>query len=296
MARRRKGRPVDGWLIVDKPAGIGSTQVVGRLRRALDARKAGHAGTLDPDATGLLAIAFGEATKTVPVAQDGLKTYDFAIRFGAETTTDDAAGEITQTSGARPADAQIEAALPDLTGDVMQVPPSVSAVHVDGRRAYDLAREGVAPDLAARPLHVARLALTARPDADTAHLTMTCGKGGYVRAIARDLGRALGTRAHVLWLRRTAAGPFALPAPTLAEAEADPGAHLRPIEAALPDWPRLTATEEGAVRLANGNPGACLGDAPAGVRAYAVRDGRALAMGRWMGGLLHPARVFVRPA
>ena len=295
MARRKKGRAVDGWLIVDKPAGIGSTQVVGRLRRALDARKAGHAGTLDPDATGLLAVAFGEATKTVPFAQEGLKTYDFAVRFGAETTTDDAAGEIAEASEARPSDAEIEAALPALTGDILQVPPAVSAVHVNGRRAYDLAREGAAPELRARPLHVAALSLTARPDPDTALLSMTCGKGGYVRAVARDLGRALGTRAHVLWLRRTAAGPFALPAPTLEEAEAHPEAHLLPLQAALAGLPELTATEAGAIRLAHGNPGACLGDAPAGALAYAVRDGRALALGRWMGGMLTPERVFVRP-
>ena len=293
MARRRKGRAVSGWLVIDKPAGIGSTQVVGRLRRALGARKAGHAGTLDPDATGLLAVALGEATKTVPVAQDGHKTYAFTVRFGAETATDDAAGEITGTSDARPDDDAIRAALPALTGDILQVPPSVSAVHVDGRRAYDLAREGEMPELAARPLHVAALTMTGRPDPDTAHLEMTCGKGGYVRSIARDLGRALGARAHVLTLRRTAAGPFALPAPSLEEAEADPEAHLMPVEAALAGWPRLTATAEGAVRLAHGNPGECIGDAEAGALAYAVRDGHALAMGRWMGGMLHPTRVFV---
>ena len=293
MPRRRKGRAVSGWIVVDKPAGIGSTQVVGRLRRALDARKAGHAGTLDPDATGLLAVAFGEATKTVPMAQEGLKTYAFTVRFGVETTTDDAAGEVTETSDARPSDEAIRAALPALTGDIMQVPPAVSAVHVDGRRAYDLARDGEAFELEARPLHVAALEMTARPDADTARLTMTCGKGGYVRSVARDLGRSLGTRAHVLTLRRTAAGPFALPAPTLDEAEADPEAHLLPVEAALADWPRLLATEEGASRLAHGNPGECTGDAEPGAQAYAVRDGRAVAMGRWMGGMLHPDRVFV---
>ncbi|MDO5703626.1 MAG: tRNA pseudouridine(55) synthase TruB, partial [Paracoccus sp. (in: a-proteobacteria)] len=188
---RKKGREISGWLIVDKPAGIGSTDVVGRTRWALDARKAGHAGTLDPDATGVLAIALGEATKTVPWLTEALKAYDFTVNWGAETTSDDAAGQITRQSPTRPTPDQIAAALPALTGEIMQVPPAVSAVKVDGARAYDLAREGETPDLAARPLWVESLRLLDTTP-DTARLEMVCGKGGYVRAIARDLGRALG--------------------------------------------------------------------------------------------------------
>lgn len=297
MARRRRGRDVTGWLIVDKPAGIGSTQVVAAVRRALDARKAGHAGTLDPDATGVLAVALGEATKTVPWLQDAAKTYRFAVRFGAATATDDAAGEAVATSDARPGAAEIEAALPAFTGDIEQVPPAYSAVRVAGARAHMIARGGGAPDLAPRPLHVHALALEGMPDPDTAILTMTCGKGGYVRAVARDLGAALGGHAHCLWLRRTRSGPFAAEDGASMDGLAD--APLLPLEAAIPDMPRVTATEAGATRLAHGNPGEAVppGAAPAyGAEALAMRGGRALAIGAWRGGMLHPSRVFVHPA
>ncbi|MFN3294840.1 MAG: tRNA pseudouridine(55) synthase TruB, partial [Gemmobacter sp.] len=196
MGRAKKGQPVSGWLVVDKPAGVTSTAVVGKVRWALDAQKAGHAGTLDPDATGVLAVALGEATKTVPYVTDALKCYRFVVRFGAATATDDASGAVLETRDARPDDAQIVAALDGFRGDIRQVPPQYSAVKVDGARAYDLARDGEAMDLAARPLHVARLDLVARPDADHAELEMVCGKGGYVRAIARDLGQVLGCLGH----------------------------------------------------------------------------------------------------
>ena len=210
MARRVRGRPVHGWLILDKPAGPTSTAAVTLVRRALDARKAGHAGTLDPAATGLLAVALGEATKTVPHAGDGLKTYRFTVRWGAATTSDDAEGAVIATSEARPTPEAITAALPAFRGDILQVPPQVSAVKVEGARAYDLARAGEVMDLAARQLHVARLELVEVPGPDTAVLEMECGKGGYVRSIARDLGAALGCLGHVQSLRRLAAGPFAL--------------------------------------------------------------------------------------
>ena len=193
---RKKGRDINGWLIVDKPAGVTSTAVVAKVRWALDAKKAGHAGTLDPDATGVLAVALGEATKTVATVTDALKCYDFTVNWGAETTTDDASGDVVRTSASRPDRAAIEAALPAFTGNIMQVPPAFSAVKVDGERAYDLAREGEDLDLAARPLWVQSLALL-DCDADTARLEMICGKGGYVRSIARDLGRAQIGRAHV---------------------------------------------------------------------------------------------------
>jgi tRNA pseudouridine55 synthase len=210
MARKHKGSPINGWVVIDKPAGVTSIKAVSKARWAFQAGKAGHAGTLDPLATGVLAIAFGEATKTVALAQEGLKTYRFTIRLGQATSTDDAEGEVIATSGHRPTDAEIEAALPAYVGDIKQVPPQFSAVKVAGERAYDLAREGVAMDLAARPLHVESLKLITRPDPDHAELEMVCGKGGYVRSVARDLGRDLGCHAHVTTLRRLASGGFSL--------------------------------------------------------------------------------------
>ena len=300
MAKTRKGRPVHGWVIVDKPAGLGSTDVVGKVRWAFQAQKAGHAGTLDPDATGVLAVALGEATKTVPLIMDARKGYRFLVAFGAETATDDAAGEVLRTSALRPSEAEILAALPAFRGDIMQVPPQVSAVKVEGERAYDLAREGVEMDLAARPLFVERLELLARPDADQAEFQMVCGKGGYVRAIARDLGRVLGCLGHVRWLRREFSGPFtASGACTLAQIEALARTDaidtlLQPLELGLSALPELRATPEGAARLRNGNPGQVLGHLPYGEEAWASLDGQAVAVGRYMGGELHPSRVFVR--
>ncbi len=296
---RKKGRDISGWLIVDKPAGIGSTDVVGRVRWALDARKAGHAGTLDPDATGLLAVALGEATKTVPYLTEALKAYDFTVAWGAETATDDAAGAVLRQSDARPTAAQIEAALPAFRGDILQVPPAVSAVRVDGARAYDLARDGQAVDLAARPLWVEALDLRdARPD--DADLRMVCGKGGYVRAIARDLGRALGCLGHVATLRRVWSGPFdvadAIPFDRVDRAAlAELEAALRPIEAAL-DLPEMRATDQGAVRIGHGNPGQVLGIADYGSEVWVSHQGRAIGIGRYLGGEVHPSRVFVPPA
>ena len=205
---RKKGRDISGWLVVDKPAGPTSTAVVNKVRWALGAKKAGHAGTLDPDATGVLAIALGEATKTVPYITDALKAYVFTIRFGAATNTDDAEGEVIDTSEARPSDDEIKTALGSFVGEIMQVPPQFSAVKIDGERAYKRARDGEDVELQARPLWVEELVLIDRPDPDHAVLEMVCGKGGYVRAIARDLGRMLGCLGHVRELRRTWSGPF----------------------------------------------------------------------------------------
>lgn len=282
--------------MIDKPAGLGSTAVVARVRRAYDARKAGHAGTLDPAATGVLPVALGEATKTIPVVGEGLKIYRFRVRFGAETETDDAEGAILSTADGRPSDRDLAGALAAFRGDIMQVPPRVSAVRVDGARAYDLARAGDAPSLRARPLHVARLELLSRDDADHATLAMTCGQGGYVRAIARDLGRALGCLAHVATLRRTATGPFTeADACPLAAVEADPNALRRPLEAGLAEIPRMICDATAAARLANGNPAAVAGsDLVSGGRAWAAHDGRAVALGVVRDGTLHPARVFLR--
>ncbi|MFT4150704.1 MAG: tRNA pseudouridine(55) synthase TruB [Paracoccaceae bacterium] len=299
MARIRKGRAVSGWLIVDKPAGVTSTAVVNKVKWAFGAQKAGHAGTLDPAATGVLAVALGEATKTVPLITDALKCYRFTVTFGAATTTDDAEGEVIGTSALRPTDARIAAALPAFRGQIMQVPPQFSAVKVEGERAYDLAREGEVMELAARPLWVDALDVVARPDPDHVELEMVCGKGGYVRSIARDLGRALGCLGHVQQLRRMWSGPFDLAdavTPDQVEALARTEALddlLRPLELALADLPELPATPEGAARLRNGNPGMVIASGVEwGTQAWASHQGRAVAVGHYRGGELHPSRVF----
>ncbi|MGL4280827.1 MAG: tRNA pseudouridine(55) synthase TruB [Albidovulum sp.] len=296
---RKNGRDISGWLIVDKPAGVTSTAVVNKVRWAFGAKKAGHAGTLDPEATGVLAVALGEATKTVPFITDALKCYRFAVRLGAATRTDDAEGEVIATSNLRPDDAAIAEALGAFRGEIMQVPPQFSAVKVEGERAYALARAGEEMDLAARPLWVESLEMTARPDADTLELEMVCGKGGYVRSIARDLGAALGCHGHVLWLRREWSGPFAASEGVsiekideLAKTEAL-DALLLPLEVGLADLPELRASAEGAARLRNGNPGMVLAsDVEWGEEAWASWQGRAVAVGVYKSGELHPSRVF----
>ena len=299
MARGKKGRAISGWLVVDKPAGITSSAVVNKVKWALDAQKAGHAGTLDPAATGVLAIALGEATKTVPYVTDALKCYRFMVTLGAATTTDDAEGTVISTSDARPSDADLEQALAAFRGDIQQVPPQFSAVKVDGERAYDLARDGEAMDLAARPLWVERLEMLSRPDADHVELEMVCGKGGYVRSIARDLGQALGCLGHVQWLRRVWSGPFTAAEgisleqiDALAKTEALE-AWVKPLELGLADLPELPCTPEGAARLKNGNPGMVLTSSVGyGDEAWASYQGRAVAVGIYKSGELHPSRVF----
>ena len=295
----RKGRDISGWLVVDKPAGLTSTAVVNKVRWALDAKKAGHAGTLDPEATGVLAVALGEATKTVPYITDALKCYAFTMRLGQATNTDDAEGEVIAESDARPTDAQIKDALGAFVGEIMQVPPRFSAVKIDGERAYKLAREGEDFEVEARPLWVEELVMTDRPDADHVTLEMTCGKGGYVRAIARDLGAALGCHGHVTTLRRLWSGPFrAEDGLSLDRIEAlartpDLDAHLRPLEDGLADLPEVRCTAEGAARLRHGNPGMVLAsDVDYGDEAWASFQGRAVAVGIYKAGELHPARVF----
>lgn len=299
MGRRKKGRAVHGWVIIDKPAGKTSTDIVGKVRWAFNAQKAGHSGTLDPDATGVLAVALGEATKTVPYVTDAKKGYDFRVVWGSETTTDDASGNTIRTADARPSDDQIADALSAYRGDIMQVPPQVSAVKVDGERAYDLAREGVEMDLVARPLHVASLDLI---DADEsgATLRMVCGKGGYVRSIARDLGRDLGCLGHVAWLRRTFSGPFDLDQAVsvddierLARTE-EIDSLLHPLEVGLADLPSLLTNEAGATRLRNGNPGDVIESAEYGDTVWASLNGEAVAVGTYRAGQVHPSRVFVR--
>ena len=298
MAKKHKGNPINGWVVIDKPAGVTSIKAVSKARWAFQAGKAGHAGTLDPLATGVLAIAFGEATKTVALAQEGLKTYRFTIRLGQATATDDAEGEVIATSRNRPTDAEIEAALPAYTGDIEQVPPQFSAVKVAGERAYDLAREGVALDLAARPLHVESLKLTARPGPDHAELELVCGKGGYVRSIARDLGRDLGCHAHVTMLRRQASGGFtldhAISFEMLDEIRHRGGSeHLLPVSTGLDDIPALAVSAAAAAKLRQGQavPVPAI-DLEYGDIAWASLDGNPVAIGTVKAGLLHPDRVF----
>jgi tRNA pseudouridine55 synthase len=303
MARRKKGRAVHGWLVLDKPAGMTSTQAVGAVRRLYDARKAGHAGTLDPLATGVLPIAFGEATKTMPYAVDGTKHYRFTVRWGAATNTDDAEGETVATSGLRPAREAIEALLPSFTGEILQTPPAFSAIKVDGARAYDLAREGEVVELESRPVRIERLTLIDAPDADTASFEARCGKGTYVRALARDMGKVMGCLGHLIALRRTRVSPFeeeqAVSLASL-QAAAESGGEealmrlLLPIEAALQDLAELSIGQNDAARLLRGQSVLIRGrDAPAGGGAtYATCKGNLIAVGRIEKGELHPVRVF----
>jgi tRNA pseudouridine55 synthase len=260
MGRKRKGAAVHGWVVVDKPRGITSTDVVGIVRRVFDAQKAGHAGTLDPMATGVLAVALGEATKTVAYAMDAEKTYRFTACWGEARDSDDAEGQVTETSDARPAAEAIEAALPRFIGEISQIPPVYSAIKVHGERAYDLAREGEAVSLEPRLIEIHEARLLGLPDRDHAEFEMVCGKGAYVRGWVRDLARALGTVGHVSELRRLAVGGFsvedAISLDKLRSFMHSPAAfeHLRPISTALDGIPALAVTGPDAVRLRSGNP------------------------------------------
>lgn len=311
MARRKKGNPVHGWLVLDKPLHMTSTQAVGAIRRAFNAQKAGHAGTLDPLATGILPIALGEATKTVPYAVDGEKAYRFTVRWGAETTTDDTEGSVTATSDRRPSADDIRALLADFRGDIQQVPPAFSAIKVDGERAYDLARDGQVVVLDARTVTINRFELIEQVDDATSVFEAECGKGTYVRALARDMGRVLGCYGHVIALRRTRVGPFdesncvTMAEITAAVGEADPadttdrdmGPVLRllsPVEMALADLPELLISQADAQSLVRGQAILIRGrDAPIlSGPAYATSKGRLIALGELDRGALHPTRVF----
>ena len=300
MGRVRKGRNISGWLLIDKPSGMTSSTVVNKVRWAFDAKKAGHAGTLDPDATGLLAIALGEATKTIPYVTNAKKSYSFCIKMGAATNTDDADGEVIATSTKRPTDTEIIEKLKTFQGETMQVPPKFSAVKIDGERAYKLARAGNEVKVSARPLLVSKLILIERPSVDTAILEMTCGKGGYVRAIARDLGDALGCYAHVLNLRRVWAGPFNLKSCiTLKTIESfaktlEIDQFLLPLEEGLTDLPKGTTNAEGAAKLRNGNSAVCFANADYGDEIWASYDGKAQAIGHFKSGEIHPKRVIIQ--
>jgi len=257
--RRKRGRPLNGWLVVDKPPGMTSTDVVNRVRRGFDAQKAGHGGTLDPLATGVLPVAFGHATKTVPYVMDGTKLYRFTLRLGDARDTDDADGQTVATSDVRPTDAQINAALPAFIGDIMQVPPAYSAIKVAGERAYDMAREGRAPVLEPRPARVDRFALVERTDDDTAVFEVQSGKGVYMRSLARDLAQACGALGHVAALRRLRVGPFNVSQAIsldkcVGQADNAPASPdlLLPVATALADIPALALTEAEVFGLSNG--------------------------------------------
>ncbi len=304
MARRKKGNPVNGWIILDKPVGITSTQAVGKVRWLFQAQKAGHAGTLDPLATGVLPIALGEATKTVPYAVDGVKAYEFAVRWGAETDTDDAEGRVVETSDRRPTPAEIEAILPAFRGEIMQTPPQYSAIKIEGERAYDLARSGEIVALEPRPVLIDRLDLAAMPSADASLFEAECGRGTYVRALARDMGRQLGCLGHVTQLRRTRVAAFDIEsAVTMADIEAaqsaeDGGAalagYLQPIELALSDLIEVSVSPQDAARLARGQSVLMRGrDAPiTSGEAYAVCKGTLIALCEMNRGEIVPVRVF----
>jgi tRNA pseudouridine55 synthase len=301
MARRKKGRAISGWVALDKPAGLTSTRALSEVKRLFDAAKAGHAGTLDPLASGILPIALGDATKAVPFVMDSRKVYRFTVRWGVETDTDDSEGKAIASSDVRPSRDAVIAALPDFIGEIMQTPPAFSAIKIDGERAYDLARDGMPAEMEPRPVTIHRLALAAAPDADHAVLEAECGKGTYVRAVARDLGRALGTLGHVSELRRLAVGPFdegvAVSLEELREIAANGPAGcdalLRPIDFVLGGITALRVGDSAAQRIARGQSvlirGADL--LPAGP-AYAVAAGRTIAIGDVEGGEFHPRRVF----
>jgi tRNA pseudouridine55 synthase len=302
MARRRKGQAINGWLILDKPEGLTSTKAVGRVRWLYDAAKAGHAGTLDPLASGILPIALGEATKTVPFVVEVSKSYRFTVRFGAETDTDDTEGKVVETTDRRPTASEIAAVLPRFTGEISQTPPRYSALKVEGARAYDLAREDEPFALAPRTVRIDRLEIVDQPDADHCVLEATCGKGTYVRALARDLGRALHCLGHVATLRRTRVGSFgeddAVPLAELENAakesrEALMGA-LLPVETALQHLPALTMGTSDAARLRQGRPVLLRGrDAPIMTGpACAVSKGTLLALGEVENGEFRPRRIF----
>jgi tRNA pseudouridine55 synthase len=302
MARRRRGRTIDGWIAIDKPAGMTSTQVVGVVRRLLDAAKAGHAGTLDPIATGVLPIALGEATKTIPHLSLRPKAYWFQVQWGEQRTTDDREGTVVATAAGRPDAAAIRAVLPRFTGAIEQVPPDFSAVKVAGERAYDLARANTPVVLSPRTVNVYRIELVGQPDADHAEFQVDCGSGTYMRSLARDLALALGTVGHVTALRRLKVGPFEEKAAITLEYLRGLGhipPPIAPVETVLDDIPALAVTGAEASRLRSGQSIALLRRADIdrlqgledGAELCVMAEGRAVALARRDGATVRPVRV-----
>jgi tRNA pseudouridine55 synthase len=302
---KREKRDVHGWIILDKPVGMTSTHAVSTIKRLLSAKRAGHAGTLDPLASGSLPIAVGEATKTVPFVMDGRKRYRFTVTWGEERDTDDAEGRVVNTAAARPERAAITALIPRFTGTIAQVPPQFSAIKINGERAYDLARDGEHVDLKSRPVEVHSLALVDMPDPDHAIFEAECGKGTYVRAMARDMGRILGCLGHISALRRTCVGPFTeadlislerLEAlcHRAATGEASFADVLLPVETALDDIPALAISKADAARLASGQAVLMRGrDAPVlSGPVYVTASGQLVALAECDRGEIVPKRVF----
>ncbi len=304
MARRKRGQPISGWLVLDKPLGITSTKAVSIVRAIFDAQKAGHAGTLDPEASGILPIALGEATKTVPFAMDGAKAYEFTVRWGEETNTDDGEGEITSTSDTRPTIAQIKAILPHYIGMISQVPPKFSAIKLAGERAYDKAREGQDFEIAARDVQIEGLELVSCPDKDSAIFKVHCGKGTYVRSLARDFGRDLGCFGHVTALRRTFVKPFGPnnmisleKLEELSHKSADRSglmACLLPIDAVLDDILAVSVDREQTLAIRQGRAVIMRGrDGPINKdTVLATHRGKPVALASVEKGMLKPKRVF----
>jgi tRNA pseudouridine55 synthase len=307
MGRRRKGEAVSGWICLDKPYDITSTFAVSRVRRIFNAQKAGHAGTLDPLATGILPIALGEATKTVPFLMDADKAYRFTIAWGRTTATYDREGETLAQSDVRPTPAQVEAVLPRFVGAIEQVPPAYSAVKIDGERAYDLARAGEAVELSARPVVIHSARVADAPDADHLTLEIECGKGTYVRALVRDIAEAVGACGHVSELRRTRVGRFTEETAVTLELLEDLGHKARQSEALLPvvtaldDIPALAVTDEDAFRLKQGRPIVLVPRQVETVKARlrpgsrtvsAMAGGVIVALCEMRAGRLEPSRVF----
>ena len=302
---KRDKRDVHGWLVLDKPVGMTSTHAVSVVKRLFSAKRVGHAGTLDPLASGALPIALGEATKTVPFVMDGRKIYQFTVRWGEERDTDDAEGRVTAASEQRPTSEAIRALLPSYTGTIQQVPPRYSAIKIEGERAYDLARDGETVELSARPVEISRLELVDTPDPDHGVLHAECGKGTYVRSLARDMGRALGCFGHVSALRRVAVGPFGPETMILLEqleavchraaaGEASLAGVLMPVETALDDIPALAVSRADAARLSRGQAVLLRGrDAP-NFRGtvYVTVSGQLLALAELDRGEIVPKRVF----
>jgi tRNA pseudouridine55 synthase len=306
MARRRKGRPLHGWLIVDKAEGMTSTAVVGRVKSLLEAQKAGHGGTLDPLASGVLPIALGEATKTIPYMQDAAKRYRFTLRWGEARSTDDAEGAVIAQSDLRPTREAIEGALGAFEGEIQQVPPRYSAIKVEGRRAYDRARAEEEFELTPRPVVIEQISLTAQDDPDHATFEVTCGKGAYMRSLSRDLGTRLGGHAHIVALRRLAVGPFTEARAISLESlealghSARACERLLPVEAALDGIPALAITELEASHLRSGRRVSLVARARReqvrglgnGTILWAKWGERPVALARYEGGEMCPIRVF----
>jgi tRNA pseudouridine55 synthase len=310
MARRRKGTPIHGWLILDKPLGPSSSGCVGRLKWLTGAQKVGHGGTLDPLASGVLPIAFGEATKTSSYAMDGSKTYEFDVTWGTSTETCDAEGDVIASSDARPNADQIKVALPTFIGDIDQIPPKYSAIKIDGQRAYELARKGEEVDIKSRPVTIHDLRLVKTVDSNTASFEVDCGKGTYVRSLARDLALHLGCEGHISRLRRTAVGPFTIEkAVSLAAFEENEGEnaamlltqYLLSVETVLDDIPALALTDQEARKLRHGQGIPVLpvaqrsplrdGRISQGDVVQVTANGTLVALARIAGGEIRPVRV-----